>query len=72
MAFCTLRDSTGQQQELIENLTLDETALRLRCSVKTIRRYIAFQGLPSIKVGRRVLVPRVPFDEWLRSKGQTF
>lgn len=47
-------------------LTLEEAAERARCSVSTIYRWRT-AGLPSRRVGGRVLIARVELDRWLRS-----
>jgi excisionase family DNA binding protein len=51
------------------NLTVEETASLLRCSPRTVHRYIARRRLDSVKVGAagRVLVPQASVDRLLKT-----
>jgi excisionase family DNA binding protein len=40
-------------------LTIQETSVRLRCSTKTVRRYVASGKLPAYRVGPTMLRIRV-------------
>ena len=46
-------------------LTIAEGASILGVHHATLRAEIARGGLPSIKVGRRILIPRAAFQKWL-------
>ena len=48
-----------------ETLSVPEAAQRLGVSVKTLHRAIARREIPVVKIGRRALVLRRPFDEML-------
>jgi excisionase family DNA binding protein len=48
-------------------LTVDEVAKRLRVARLTAYRAIRNGGLPSIRVGRRYLIPRIAFERMLAS-----
>jgi excisionase family DNA binding protein len=46
-------------------LTVNETAKELRVHPLTVRRAIARGDLPSVTIGRRVLVPKKALEAWL-------
>lgn len=46
-------------------LTVPETAKRLRISRNMCYELVAEGRLPSVRLGRRVLVPRFALEEWI-------
>lgn len=48
-----------------ETLSVPEAAQRLGVSVKTLHRAIGRGEIPVVRIGRRALVLRRPFDEML-------
>lgn len=48
--------------------TLVEAAEVLGISYRTVRRYAAVGVLPTVRIGRRVLVSRKALEEWLVSQ----
>jgi excisionase family DNA binding protein len=57
---------------MIELLTIEEVAARLRVSVETVR-WLRQGGrfVPAIKVGRRLMWDARDVDEWLKSQRET-
>ena len=51
-----------------EFLTVGEVAALLRISRNLAYELVAEKVLPSIRLGRRVLVPRVLLDRWITSQ----
>jgi excisionase family DNA binding protein len=63
-----LKDSIdGRAAERSKHLTVDEAASELRCSIPTVRRYIACGRLTTVRLGHggagRVLIPRRALDD---------
>ena len=54
-----------------EFLTVPEAAALLRISRTLTSELVAEKVLPSIRLGRRVVVPRVLLDRWIRREGET-
>ncbi len=54
-----------------EFLTVPEAAELLRISRNLTYELVAEKVLPSIRLGRRVVVPRVLLDRWIRREGET-
>jgi excisionase family DNA binding protein len=50
-----------------ETLTVPEAAQRLGCSRGTAYRLAREGTLPVLRLGRRMVVPRVAFEQWLAS-----
>jgi excisionase family DNA binding protein len=67
-------DSTANSEEtdvpgaVRETLTIDEASQRLGVSVKVTRKAAKAGEIPAIRIGRRLLVLRAPFEELLRSR----
>ena len=57
---------------MIELLTIEEVAARLRVSVLTVR-WLRQEGrfVPAIKVGRRLMWDAQDIDAWLKSQRET-
>jgi excisionase family DNA binding protein len=55
--------------DVIELLTIDEVAVRLRVSVPTVR-WLRQEGrfVPAIKVGRRLMWDSRDVDAWLKAQ----
>jgi excisionase family DNA binding protein len=49
-------------------LTVDETALRLRVSARTIRRLIANGELPVVRVGSQIRIDEAELEAWLNER----
>jgi excisionase family DNA binding protein len=49
-------------------LTVPEVAWELRCNPSTVWRLIAAGELPSVKVGRRRIVPRDAVEEFITTR----
>lgn len=49
-----------------ELLTIDEVADRLRVGKRTVERFVATGEIPSVKVGRRRLVPQTELERYVR------
>ena len=57
----------SETQHLFEPLlTAEETALHLRCHLKTIQKMAREGRMPSIRCGKRHLFRLSDLDEWLR------
>jgi len=52
-------------------LTVDEAARELKVCAKTIRRNVKAGRLPSLLLGRRVLIPRAALDRILAGELST-
>ncbi len=50
-----------------ETLTIDEVAARLGVSRKTVYAAAHRHEIPVLRIGRRLVVPRVPFEKWLET-----
>ena len=46
-------------------LTTAETANLLRCSIRSVNNMIHNRGLPSIKIGRKHLIPAKELELWI-------
>lgn len=46
-------------------MTMDEVATELQISRPTAYDLARSEGFPALKVGRRVIVPRIEFERWL-------
>jgi len=51
-------------------LTPAEAAEELRVSVSMIHKLIHVQGLPHIRLGRRVIIPRDRLEKWMEERVQ--
>jgi len=49
-------------------LTVEEVSKYLKVSRGTVRTMTKSKGLPSIKVGNRVLFDRVEVDKWVKNQ----
>jgi len=49
-------------------LTIQETAQELRVSPSMVRKLIAVDGLPHIRLGSRVIVPREQLERWMAAR----
>jgi excisionase family DNA binding protein len=49
-------------------LTISETAEELRVSPSMVRKLIAVDGLPHVRLGSRVIVPREDLEAWLAKR----
>lgn len=49
-------------------LTADEVARKLRRSAKTVRYWVANEGLPTMRVRRRLFFDPAEVDAWLRAR----
>jgi excisionase family DNA binding protein len=49
-------------------LTIAETAEELRVSPSMVRKLIAVDGLPHVRLGSRVIVPREDLEAWLAKR----
>lgn len=61
-----MRNSSEGQLRL--NLTVDQAAIALGVSPRTVRSLIARKELPVIRIGRRVLVSFEALAEWNRGR----
>ena len=53
-----------------ETITVIETAKRLGIGRNTAYEAVKRAEIPSVKVGRRILVPSKALDKWLESGGK--
>jgi excisionase family DNA binding protein len=51
--------------DIEDYLTINDVATRLRIGVRTVHRLIAESGLPVVRLGRSVRIPRARFEAWL-------
>lgn len=63
MASITMPLPTGMDQPN-GYLTIEEVAKRLRCTVKTVRKFVYYQGLRSYRIGNRLLFKLNEVDAW--------
>lgn len=66
--FCDLKENgmcTTQESTL---LTIREVAEVLRCCERHVENLRRRQGLPTIRLGRRVLIRRDDLEAWLREQ----
>jgi excisionase family DNA binding protein len=61
-----------EDDDMIELLTIEEVAARLRVSVETVR-WLRQGGrfMPAIKVGRRLMWDASDVDAWLKAQRET-
>ncbi len=52
-------------------LTLEQAAEELCISYSMVRKLIATRGLPHIRLGARIIIPREALDAWLKEHMQT-
>ena len=57
-----------EQQEF---MTMDDVATRYRISKSTLYMMVSKRELPSLKIGRRVLVRKADLDAYVQSKLRT-
>lgn len=50
-------------------LTVAETAELLRCSESTVRRLVDHQGLPALRHGTWIRIPRHALNQWMTRQG---
>ncbi len=50
------------------NLSVDETAAALKVSPRTVRSFLARGELPSMRIGRRRLIPWRALQKWVRDR----
>jgi excisionase family DNA binding protein len=50
--------------------TVPEAAPIARCGPRALYKLIEAGTLPHIKLGRKIIIPRVAFHRWLDSAGQ--
>lgn len=60
-----LRDELDEPDA--ELLSVGETATSLNVSERTVRSFVSDGTIPSVKIGRRRLIPREAVDEFIRS-----
>ena len=58
---------TNYQQHFEPLLTAEETAVHLRCHLKTVQKMARERRMPSIKRGKRHFFRLSELDDWLRS-----
>lgn len=46
-------------------MTVDEAAAELKVSKPTMYDLTRSEGFPALRVGRRVIIPRQEFEQWL-------
>lgn len=51
-------------------LSVGDTAAALGVSTGSVYDAIAQKRLPAVRIGRRVLVPKVALDSWLKRAGE--
>ena len=54
----------------VSALTVREVAAELRISPSMVRKLIAVDGLPCIRLGSRIIVRRQDLDSWIESRVQ--
>ena len=52
-------------------LTVREVAAELRISPSMVRKLIAVDGLPHIRLGSRIIVRRADLDSWIEERVKT-
>ena len=67
-AGASTSEQTAAPGEARETLTIDEASQRLGVSVKVTRKAAKAGEIPAIRIGRRLLVLRGPFEDLLRSR----
>lgn len=50
------------------NLSVDETAAALKVSPRTVRSFLARGELPSMRIGRRRLIPWRALQKWVSDR----
>lgn len=60
-----MTNSTRRKAAAPEHLTIPEAAAALRVSVPTVRNWIAQGTLPSVRPGRKHLIPTTAVDRLL-------
>jgi excisionase family DNA binding protein len=58
---------TGVRQHFEALLTAEETAIHLRCHLKTVQKMAREGRMPSIRRGKRHFFRLSELDDWLRS-----
>ena len=58
------RDQTDRADEILL-LTVDQVSAALQCGVKRVYNLISERRIPSVRLGRRVYVPRHLLRSWL-------
>ena len=53
-----------------ETITVVETAKRLGIGRNTAYKAVKRAEIPSVRIGRRILVPSKALDKWLESSGK--
>ncbi len=61
-------DNTAPKR-IVETLTVREACAQIGISVNSGYAAIRRNELPAIKIGRRLVVPRRAFEQWLASAG---
>lgn len=67
MASCQVHLDPPVTEEIPTLLTIGEAAVRLRCSVKSVRRYVKAGRLPTLRAGGKLLF--TPADLWALLRG---
>ena len=50
-------------------MTVEEAAEFLRVNVKTLYAAVESKDVPALKLGKRIVIPRVAFEQWFESAG---
>jgi excisionase family DNA binding protein len=58
------------QEDVRKTMTIEEAGAVLGVSRTTAYKLPQIEGFPVLRVGRRILVPRKAFYDWMESAGQ--
>lgn len=56
------------ENEQVLTYSVDEAAKQLRVSSLTVRTAIKRDGLPAMRIGRRILIPVAALNTWLANR----
>lgn len=65
-----MKITSGSDEELPFCLNVDQVAALLGLNRNKTYEIIHSEGFPSIRTGRRIIIPRNEFMEWLRTEAK--
>lgn len=67
--FDNRKDEHGLGGEHLDLLTYDDLEKLIKVAKRTLRRWVARDEIPYIKIGRRIRFSRPRIYDWLRERG---